>query len=113
MSSTESELVALTSLALQVKWLRSLVTQDLKMPLSTTTLYCDNNSTVALAKDPISSDRTKHIEVRHRKVQELVDTNDVEVKWIPTGEQLAGTLTKPLPKPAFVALKNQLIVLDP
>jgi hypothetical protein len=46
-------------------------------PIKATPLYCDN-STVTLAKDPISSDRTKHIEVRHRKVQELVVSKKTE-----------------------------------
>jgi hypothetical protein len=68
---------------------------------------------VTLAKDPISSDRTKHIEVRHRKVQELVESKEVEVTWVPTGRQTADILTKPLPKPAFIKLKKQLQVQDP
>jgi hypothetical protein len=66
MSSTEAELVVLTEQALQVRWVKSLITQDLRIQLKATPLYCDNNSTVTLAKDPISSVRTKHIEVRHR-----------------------------------------------
>jgi hypothetical protein len=80
MSSTEAGLVALTELSLQVKWLKNLATHDLKLTLSVTPLLCDNNSTVTLAKDPIASDRSKHIEVRHRKVQELVESKEVEVK---------------------------------
>jgi transposase InsO family protein len=110
MSSTEAELVALTELSLQVKWLKNLATHDLNLPLSVTPLLCDNNSTVTLAKDPIASDRTKHIEVRHRKVQELVETKEVEVKWIPTEEQAADILTKPLARPTFMKLKEQLQV---
>jgi hypothetical protein len=113
MSSTEAELVALTELSLQAKWLKNLATQDLKLSLSVTPLLCDNNSTVTLAKDPIASDRTKHIEVRHRKVQELVESKEVEVKWIPTEEQTADILTKPLARPTFIKLKKQLQVQDP
>jgi hypothetical protein len=83
-----------------------LVAQDLKLSLSVTPLLCANNSTVTLAKDPIASDRPKHIEVRHRKVQELVESKEVEVKWIPTEEQAADILTKPLARPTFIKLKK-------
>jgi hypothetical protein len=113
MSTTEAELVALTELALQVKWLKHMLTQDLRITIGATPLYCDNSSTVTLAKDPISSDRTKHIEVRHRKVQELVESKEVEVTWVPTDKQVADIFTKSLPKPAFIKLKRQLQVQDP
>jgi hypothetical protein len=56
MSTTEAELVTLTELALQVKWLKHMLTQDLRITIGATPLYCDNSSTVTLAKDPISSD---------------------------------------------------------
>jgi hypothetical protein len=113
MSSTEAELVALTELALQVKWLKSLVTQDLHIQLKATPLYCDNNSTVTLAQDPISSDRTEHIEVRRRKVQELVESKEVEVCWEPTDKQTADMIALSLPKLAFLKMKKQVQVQDP
>jgi hypothetical protein len=112
MSSTEAELVALTDLALQVKWVKNLLIHDLQLPFRTTQLICDNKSTVTLAKDPISSDRTKHIEVRHRKVQELVESKEIEVTWVSTDEQRADIFTKPLPNPAFTKFKTQLQVQD-
>jgi hypothetical protein len=82
----------------------------LKLSLSVTPLFCDNNSTVFLATDPIASDRTKHIEVRHRKVQELVEQKEIQVNWIPADEQAADILTKPLPRPTYLKLKEQLQV---
>jgi hypothetical protein len=112
MSSAEAELVALTELSLQVNWLKNLATQDLKLSLPVTPLLCDNNSTVTLAKDPIASGRTKHIEVRHRKVQELVESKEVQVNRIPNEEQAADILTKPLPRLAFMKFKEQLQVQD-
>jgi hypothetical protein len=113
MSTTEAELVALTELALQVRWLKHMLTQDLRITIGATPLYCDNSSTVTLAKDPISSDRTKHIEDRHRKFQELVESKGVEVTWVPMDKQVADIFTKSLPKPEFIKLKRQLQVQDP
>jgi hypothetical protein len=109
MHTTEAELVTLTELSLQVKWLRNLAIDDLKLSLSVTPLFCDKNSTVTLANDPMPSDETKHIKVRHRKVQELVEQKEIRAKWIPTDEP-ADILTKPLPRPTFLKLKEQLQV---
>jgi hypothetical protein len=113
MSSAEAELVALTELALQMNWLKSLLTQDLQIQVKATPLYSDNNSTVTLAKDSISSDRPKHIEVRHGKVQQLVESKEIGIHWVPTDKQTADILKKSLPKPAFLKLKKQLQVQDP
>jgi hypothetical protein len=77
-----------------------------------TPLLCDNNSIVTVAKDRIASDRTKHVEVRHRKVQELVESQEVEVNWNPTEDQAADILTESLPRPEFMKLKEQLQVQD-
>jgi hypothetical protein len=57
MGTTEAELGALTEVALQVKWLKHMLTQELRVTVGATPLYCDNSSTVNLAKDPISSDQ--------------------------------------------------------
>jgi hypothetical protein len=110
MSTTEAELVALIELTLQVKLLKHTHTQDLCVTIGATPLYCDNSSTATLAKDLISSDRTKHIEVCHRKVQELEKSKEVEVTLEPTDKQVADIFTKSLPKPAFIKLKRQLQV---
>jgi hypothetical protein len=84
MSSTEAELVALTDLTLQEKWIQHLLNHGLQLSFKTTQVICDNKSTVTLAMDPIPSDRTKHIEVRLRMVQELVESKKIEVTWVTT-----------------------------
>jgi hypothetical protein len=83
----------------------------LKLFLSEPPLFCDNSSTVTLAKDPIASDRIKHIEVRHCKVQVFVEEKEMQVEWIPTSEQAADIFTKFLPRPTFKKFKKQLQVL--
>jgi hypothetical protein len=60
----------------------------------------------------IASNRTKHIKVRHRTVQDLVESKEVEVKWIPTEDQAADILTKSLPRPVFMKFKEPLQVQD-
>jgi hypothetical protein len=107
-SSTEAELVALSSTSLQLKWLKLLINTDLQYVTTNVTLYCDNDSTIKLAKDPIASDRTKHIEIRYRKVQEFIENDDMQLHWVSTKNQLADIMTKALPRETFETLRSSI-----
>lgn len=56
-SSTEAEYRSLAHLTAEILWVQSLL-QELKVSASTPQLYCDNQSTVALAHNPVLQART-------------------------------------------------------
>ena len=58
--------------------------------------------------NPISTDRSKHIRVRHLRVREYVELDEMTVKWIGTKEMLADGFTKMLPGPALADLRDKL-----
>jgi hypothetical protein len=95
-STAEAELVALTDTALQVQWLQMLLSENFKFN-TTNKLLCDNRATTRIAEDPICSQKTRHIEVRFKKVQEYVEGKKTKVEWIPTDLQHADVFTKSLP----------------
>ena len=43
----------------------------------------------------------KHIDVKYHYVRQVIETKNMDVVYVPTGEMVADTLTKGLPKPAF------------
>jgi hypothetical protein len=96
-STTEAELIALNLCALQVQWLKLMLGDDLGLDPLKAQVFCDNKSTVTVSRNPISSDKSRHIAVKYRKVQELIEKQVMSVVWIPTKEQLADILTKALP----------------
>ena len=59
-------------------------------------LWCDNESTMALTKDAISSGRSKHIEARYYFIRELVQNGRVQTAHIPRVDNPADIFTKPL-----------------
>ncbi|PKI61998.1 hypothetical protein CRG98_017630 [Punica granatum] len=59
-------------------------------------LYCDNNGAIAQAKEPRSHQRSKHILRHFHLIREIVDRGDMKICRIPTDENLADPLTKPL-----------------
>lgn len=62
-SSTEAEYRAMSSTSSEIVWLQRLL-QDFGIPLQLPTpLYCDNESAVKIASNPVFHERTKHIEV--------------------------------------------------
>ena len=56
----------------------------------------DNEGAVELSANPLSSTRTKHIDVRFPFIRELVMTGTIAVEHIPTKEQCADLSTKAL-----------------
>jgi hypothetical protein len=63
LSSTEAEYIVAAHVAKEAKWLRSLLTElgeSLELP---TTVFIDNQSAIAIARNPEFYDRTKYIEV--------------------------------------------------
>jgi hypothetical protein len=64
-----------------------------------TTVYEDNEGAVKLANNPIASNKTKHIDIKHHYIRELVDAKTVAVVSVDTTDMLADGLTKALPEP--------------
>ena len=59
-------------------------------------LLVGNEGAIKLAANPLSSARTKHIDVRFHFIRGLVRTGTIAVEHIPTEEQRADILTKAL-----------------
>ncbi|KAK8564633.1 hypothetical protein V6N12_058216 [Hibiscus sabdariffa] len=59
-------------------------------------LYCDNNGAIALAKEPRSHQRSKHILRRFHLIREIIDRGDVEICKVHTDDNIADPLMKPL-----------------
>ena len=60
----------------------------------------DNEGAIALAENPLSSCRSKHIDVRHHFLRNLTE-GVIEITHVPSEEQHADILTKALPRDLF------------
>ena len=96
LSTAEAEYIALSSAAQETVWLRRLITElgsELEGP---TTLMEDNQSAIAMAKNPQFHGRAKHIDIRHHFIREKVNGGDIKLIYCPTGDMIADMLTKGL-----------------
>ena len=73
-----------------------------------TTIHVDNQSAIKLAKNAEFHKRTKHIDVRYHYTRELIEKKMLELKYIPSEEQAADGLTKPLQKNKHMKMVSQL-----
>ncbi|CAI5458689.1 unnamed protein product [Closterium sp. Yama58-4] len=97
LSSCEAELYAGTMAAQEARWLTFLL-QELGFPQSAPTLWCDNQSTIHISQDPVYHTRTKHIELRHFFIRDLVQQEQLKVEYVASDCNLADLFTKPLGK---------------
>lgn len=107
-SSTEAEYKALANAALEVMWLLQLF-KDLHTSefSSSPILWCDNNSAISLASNPVFHARTKHIEVDFHFVREKIGLKQLQVRHVPSALQVADIFTKPVTVARFLVLKNK------
>jgi hypothetical protein len=96
LSSTEVEYRGAAIATCKAIWLKRLL-KDLHEEVSDpTVIYCDNLSSIQLAKNPVFHARTKHIEVHYHFVRELVLSGEVELQYVLMNRQVADIFTKPL-----------------
>ena len=110
-SSTEAEYVAAAMAAREILWLRSFLAEVGVSEPGVTRLWLDNMSTIAITKNNKFHTCTKHIDIRHHFIREAVESGTIGVEYVPTGENVADGLTKPLPCPVFEVFIRELALL--
>ncbi|GKV28920.1 hypothetical protein SLEP1_g37906 [Rubroshorea leprosula] len=101
LSTTEAEFVAATSCACQVIWLLRILEECHSKQEEPLIIFCDNNSTIKLSKNPILHGRCKHIDVRNYFLRDLVKEGVIDLVYCRSEDQLADIFTKPLKLSAF------------
>lgn len=65
------------------------------------TLKGNNQSSIALANNPVLHTRTKHIDIQHHYIRDEVTSGRINLVYTPTELMLADGLTKPLSRVKF------------
>ena len=107
LSSCEAEYLALGEAAKEAKYLQQL-TAEMNLGTSPIVLWCDNQGAISLTKNPSHHQRTKHIDVRHHFIREHISSGEILVTYVPSSDNLADALTKPLGRVLFSKLTAQI-----
>jgi hypothetical protein len=104
LSSCEAEYVAASTASTQALWLVRLLSDLLDRDTGAVELRVDSKSALALAKNLIFYERSKHIRVRHHFIWGCLEEGSIKAGYINIKDQLADLLTKPLGRIRFLEL---------
>jgi len=91
--------------AKEALWLRTFL-QELGFEEGPLLIRRDNQGALKLAKSEENHRRTKHIDIRFRFLRDVVDNGSLKLEYVPTDDNVADALTKPLFKQRFERLRS-------
>jgi len=120
LSTTEAEYYSTTACTTEIlscrQFLRELgsfyslntASDIFRVNYSYASLHNDNQGCLHLAAHPTSHKRTKHIDIRHHFIRELVENKIIKLHYIQTDKMLADIMTKGLHSPQHVTLTQNI-----
>ena len=109
LSSTEAEYTALAAAVCSALGLRNLLKVLWPDVAGSFLLFEDNQSTIKQALKLQSSQRTKHVDIKHHFLKDHVSKGDIVLQYIPTAEQPADALTKNLDRIKISSFRQSLL----
>jgi hypothetical protein len=111
-SSSEAEYRALSTTTCELLWLLYLM-KDLQVDCSKQpVIYCDSQSAMHIASNPVFHERTKHLEIDCHLVREKIQQGLLRLLPVATEDQVADCLTKALAAPKFNGFITKLGLKD-
>ena len=97
LSSMEAEYMALCQAVKESIWMVDFL-WDIGISIhNTMVINANNQGAIALAKNPVFHDHSKHIDIQYHFTHKLVKDGWIGLNYVPTQEMVADILTKALP----------------
>ena len=75
-----------------------------------TRVWSDNQAAISQVKgDSDYHVRSKHVDIRHHYVKDVLKREEMRLEWVPSVEQQADIFTKALDAPTFATLRDQIM----
>ncbi|TXG50913.1 hypothetical protein EZV62_023437 [Acer yangbiense] len=92
----DGDRVASTSCTCYAIWLRNLLKEIGMVQGNATEINVDNKSAIALSKNLVFHDRSKHIDTRFHFIRDCISKKEIHVKYVKSEDQIAYIFTKPI-----------------
>ena len=112
LSSCEAEYIAGAGAACQAVWLTRLLKEVTGNEPPAPHLKMDNMSAIALSKNPVLHDRSKHIDTMFHFIRECINEGRISLEFASSQEQLADLMTKELGRSRFCELREKVGVVN-
>ncbi|GJU94717.1 retrovirus-related pol polyprotein from transposon TNT 1-94 [Tanacetum coccineum] len=103
-STTKAEYVSAGKACQQALWMKQALI-DYGVQLDDVPIMCDNKGAIDLSKNPVQHSRTKHIKIRHHFLRDNVQKGHISIRKVPSVDNIADILTKPLKRESFNYLR--------
>ncbi len=107
-SSTEAEIKAIDFAIRQIEVIRELLSELGYEQVEPTILFVDNRSAIEILNSLRSKSELKHISLRVAYIREMINKRIVEIRFVPSEDNVADIFTKPLADERFSALRTLL-----
>ncbi|KAG6494325.1 hypothetical protein ZIOFF_049349 [Zingiber officinale] len=94
LSSAEAEYIVANEVVREAVWLRRILVDLPQKGTDPTLIYCDNQSAISMTKNPVFHGRSKHIELRHNYIRDMVQKKEIHLDFIKTIDKRANVLIK-------------------
>ncbi|CAL8154967.1 unnamed protein product [Prunus armeniaca] len=108
LSIVEAEYVSASEATTLAIWLRFVLEDFGELQADATPLMVDNTSGIAITRNPVFHQKTKHINRRYHFIRDALQDGVVDLKYCKSKEQMADIFTKALPKDRFNYLRGLL-----
>ena len=108
-STPEAEYVAMAHGVKELLWtFQTLLTIGISVRLPIVVME-DNQACIQIADNPVSQRRTRHMDVRYHFIRDQINDGIITVRYCATRDMLADVLTKVMPRPAFLRLRDKIV----
>jgi hypothetical protein len=110
--TVEAEYIVVYMEACKVVWIQKLLAGLFGQMLDPIVIHCDNQSYVKLSENPVSHDKSKHVEIKFHYIRDMVQRKAILVQYLPIDEKITDVLTKILSKSKFEYFRGKLGVVE-
>ncbi|PLW39215.1 hypothetical protein PCANC_12949 [Puccinia coronata f. sp. avenae] len=109
MSSTESEMNALSDGEQESQWLKFLVEELWKKKLEPTLFSIDNKGLLEKLKNFGSNSKTKHLDIKIKSLRDKFKKKEIDVELMSSDNMIADALTKAAPHSSIKKLQDNCL----
>ncbi|KAA3480177.1 Copia protein [Gossypium australe] len=107
LSIVKPEYIVVESCCAQLFWMKQMI-KNFGIKLNMNTNLFDNKNAINISKNLVQQSRSKHIDIRHHFIRQLIINDAVEIKLVSIKYQLANLFIKPLDTIKFEHLRTSI-----
>ena len=109
LSTLEAEYISLSHATRHIIWHQMMVRELGFEPDRPFNLNNDNRGAIALTRDPQFHGQSKHIDIRHHFLRELIERGNLKIQHIRSEDNIADIFTKPLAETLFRKFASHIV----